>query len=179
MRLPRVGACSFKPKAVSLEQLGHTVFSLRNSAACGADGVSIRMLKTAFPSIGGIVLHIINTCITESDIPEQWKHSIVRPIFKSGNPSDPANFRPISLVPVIMKIVEKVIHQQLYHYLSYNHLLASTQHGFRPGIPLRQHYCLSRTTSSPLPIEGTYLSYASLISASVLTLSITSFSSQN
>ena len=132
MRLPRVGACSFKPKAVSLEQLRHTVFSLRNSAACGADGVSIRMLKTAFPSIGGIVLHIINTCITKSDIPEQWKHSIVRPIYKSGNPSDPANFRPISLVPVIMKIVEKVIHQQLYHYLSYNHLLAPTQHGFRP-----------------------------------------------
>ena len=105
---------------------------MRNSAACGADGVCIRMLKTGFPAIGGVTLHIINSCITRSDIPSDWKHSIVQPIFKSGNPSDPANFRPISLVPVIMKIVERVIHRQLYYYLSHNHLLSSTQHGFRP-----------------------------------------------
>ena len=131
-RLPRIGACNFKPRLISLGELGHTVFGMKNSAACGADGVCIRMLRNGFPSIGGVILHIINTCITKSDIPDQWKHSIIHPIFKSGNPSDPANFRPISLVPVIMKIVERVIHQQLYRYLSYNHLLASTQHGFRP-----------------------------------------------
>ena len=131
-RLPRVGACSFKPRAISFGELGHTVFSMRNSAACGSDGVCIRMLKTGFPAIGGVLLHIINTCITRSDIPDQWKHSIVHPIFKSGNPSDPTNFRPISLVPVVMKVVERVIHQQLYLYLSKNHLLAPTQHGFRP-----------------------------------------------
>ena len=132
VRLPRVGACNFQPRAISLEELGHTVLRMRNSVACGADGVCIRMLKTGFPAIGGVILHIINTCITKSDIPSDWKHSIVQPIFKSGNPSDPSNFRPISLVPVIMKIVERVIHQQLYHYLSHNHLLSSAQHGFRP-----------------------------------------------
>ena len=46
--------------------------------------------------------------------------------------SNPSNFRPISLVPVITKVVERVVHQQLYRYLSYNHLLSSAQHGFRP-----------------------------------------------
>ena len=92
----------------------------------------IRMLKTSFLAIGSVIQHIINTCISKSDIPEQWKHSIVHPIFKSGNPSDPSNFRPISLVPVIMKVVERVIQQQLQHYLSQNHLLAPSQHGFRP-----------------------------------------------
>ena len=106
VRLPRVGACSFRPSTITLDQLGHTILHMRNSAACGADGVCIRMLKTGFPAIGGVILHIINSCITRSDIPSDWKHSIVQPIFKSGNPSDPANFRPISLVPVIMKIVE-------------------------------------------------------------------------
>lgn len=132
VRLPRVGACSFQPRAISLEELGLLIFKMRNTATCGADGVSIRMIKTGFPAIGGVILHIINSCITRADIPSDWKHSIVRPIFKSGNPSDPTNFRPISLVPVIMKIVERVIHRQLYHYLSCNHLLSSTQHGFRP-----------------------------------------------
>ena len=131
-RLPRVGACGFQPRPISLGELECTVFSMRNSAACGADGVCIRMLKTSFLAIGSVIQHIINTCISKSDIPEQWKHSIVHPIFKSGNPSDPSNFRPISLVPVIMKVVERVIQQQLQHYLSQNHLLAPSQHGFRP-----------------------------------------------
>ena len=131
-RLPRVVASSFKPRPISLGQLGHTIFNMRNSAACASDGVCIRMLKTCFPAIGDVILHIINTCISRSDIPHHWKHSIVHPIFKSGNPSDPTNFRPISIVPVIMKVVERVIHQQLYRYLSQNHLLANTQHGFRP-----------------------------------------------
>ena len=132
VRLPRVGACSFQLQAVTLVELRHMVFGMRSSSACGADGICIRMLKAGFSAIGRVILHIINTCITHSDIPGPWKHSTVRPIFKSGNPSDPANFRPISLVPVIMKVVERIVHHQLYHYLSYNHLLASAQHGFRP-----------------------------------------------
>ena len=132
VRLSRVGACSFQPREITLDELEQTVFSMRNSGACGSDGVCVRMLKAGFPAIGGVILHIINTCLIQSDIPDSWKHSIVHPLFKSGNPSDPANFRPISLVPVIMKVVERIVHQQLYVYLSHNHLLASSQHGFRP-----------------------------------------------
>ena len=89
-------------------------------------------MKAGFSAIGHVILCIINACITNSDIPDSWKHCTIHPIFKSGSPSDPTNFRPISLVPVIMKVVERVVHQQLYHYLSHNHLLASSQHGFRP-----------------------------------------------
>ena len=132
VRLSRVGACSFQPREITLDELERTIFSMRNSGACGSDSVCVRMLKAGFPAIGGVILHIINTCLIQSDIPDSWKHSIVHPLFKSGNPSDPANFRPISLVPVIMKVVERIVHQQLYVYLSHNHLLASSQHGFRP-----------------------------------------------
>ena len=131
VRLPRVGTCSFQLQTVTLSELGHTIFGMRNSGACGADGICIRMLKAGFPTIGRVILHIVNTCINLSDIPDSWKHSSIRPIFKSGNPSDPTNFRPISLVPVIMKVVEHIVQQQMYHYLQQNHLLASSQHGFR------------------------------------------------
>ena len=132
VRLTRVGACSFQLREITLEELEQTIFRMRNSGACGTDGVCVRMLKAGFPAIGGVILRIINSSITQSDIPGSWKHSTVRPLFKSGNPSDPANFRPISLVPVIMKVVERIVHQQLYLYLSHNHLLAPSQHGFRP-----------------------------------------------
>jgi len=92
----------------------------------------VRALKASFPAVGFVILHIINTCLIQSDYPSSWKHSIIHPIFKTGDPTDPSNFRPISIIPVISKVVEKVVQRQLYHYLSFNHLLSPSQHGFRP-----------------------------------------------
>ena len=105
---------------------------MRGTAACGADGLCVRVLKASFPAVGSVILHIVNSCLTMSDYPESWKHAIIHPIFKSGDPSDPSNFRPISIIPIISKVVERVVQHQLYHYLSYNHLLSPAQHGFRP-----------------------------------------------
>ena len=91
------------------------------------------MLRLSFDAIGGVFLHLLNSSLTNAEIPDPWKHSLVFPIHKSGDPSDPSNFRPISIVPVFAKIVERAVHQQLYSYLSQNHLLSPTQHGFRRG----------------------------------------------
>ena len=131
-RLPRVGACAFSLHPIGLRSLHRIIFSMRNTAARGNDGICIRILKFAFNAIGHVLLHIINQCITTDDIPDLWKHSIVYPIHKSGVPSDPSNFRPISILPVISKVVERAVQRQLYYYLSANHLLSPTQHGFRP-----------------------------------------------
>ena len=131
-RLPRVGACAFTVHPVSLDTLRRIIFSMRNTAARGDDGLCIRAIKASFDAIGDILLHIINACLSNSDFPDYWKHSIVHPIYKSGDPSNPSNFRPISILPVISKIVERVVQRQLYYYLSSNHLLSPTQHGFRP-----------------------------------------------
>ena len=96
--------------------------------------VYIRMLRIGFPAIGDSLL-LSSTPAShtpKSDIPAPWKHSLINPIHKSGDPSDPTNFRPMSLVPAIAKEVERVVHRQLYNYLTSNHLLSSSQHGFRP-----------------------------------------------
>jgi len=131
-RLPRVGACAFTLESLSLSQLRAIVFGMSGSSACGEDGISIHMFRVCFDSLGEVLLHLVNSSITQSDVPDSWKHSLVHPIFKSGDPCNPSNFRPISIVPVIAKIVERAVHQQLYNYLSDNHLLSQTQHGFRP-----------------------------------------------
>ena len=88
--------------------------------------------RMSFDAIGMVFLHLVNSSICLSDVPSSWKHSLVFPIYKSGESSNPSNHRPISIVPVIAKIVERAIHQQVYFYLSQNHLLSPTQHGFRP-----------------------------------------------
>ena len=131
-RLPRVGACGFSVSPIDLDTLTIALYSMRNSPACGSDGLCARALKAGFPAVGYIILHIINACLTQSDYPPSWKHSLVHPIFKTGDPSDPSNFRPISIIPTIAKLVERIVQRQLYHYLSSNHLLSPSQHGFRP-----------------------------------------------
>ena len=130
-RLPRVGACAFRPSPISLSTLHHIISSMHNSPARGLDGLCIRIFKLSFNCIGDILLYLVNSCIVNSDIPTAWKHSIVHPIHKTGDPENPSNYRPISILPVISKIVERAVQRQLYHYLNSNNLLSSSQHGFR------------------------------------------------
>ena len=116
---------------VTLSHLRLVVFSMRSSSACGTDGLCIRIFKLSFDTIGPILLHI-NSRITLNEVPAVWKHALVHPIQKSGNPDDPSDFRPISILPVMAKVVEKVAQHQLYDYPASNHLLSPSQHGFRP-----------------------------------------------
>ena len=130
-RLPRVGACTFSLQPITLQGLRFILFSMKNSASSGSDGICIRILKLCFGSIGHVLLYIINSCLTSCDFPASWKHSTVHPIHKTGDPSNPSNFRPISIVPAFAKLVEKVVQRQVYTYMSENHLFSPSQHGFR------------------------------------------------
>ena len=123
-RLPRVGACAFQLTPLTLSELRAVVYGVNGSAACGEDGVTIPLIRLSFEAIGTVLLHLVNSSISLSEVPISWKHSLVFPIHKSGDPSNPSNFRPISIVPAIAKIVERAVHQQLYNYLSMNHLLS-------------------------------------------------------
>ena len=131
-RLPRVGACALTLSPLTMSELRATVFGMSGSGASGEDGICIRMVRMSFDAIGPVLLHLVNSSISLTEVPQSWKHSLVHPIHKTGDPSNPSNFRPISIVPVVSKIVERAVHQQLYSYLAQNHLLSSTQHGFRP-----------------------------------------------
>ena len=61
------------------------------------------------------------------------KRSTVTPIFKQGNKEDLTNYRPISILPYFSKLLEKVMYQRLYNYISKTNILHPLQHGFRPG----------------------------------------------
>ena len=141
-RLPRVGACAFTLRLITLDELQAIVFSRGSSTSSASDGISMNIVRLIFESQGLALLHLINSSILTCEIPNSWKHALVHPIFKSGDSSDPTSFRPISIIPSISKILERAVHQQLYAYLSDNHLLASSQHGFRP-----RHSCESALVS--------------------------------
>ena len=130
-RLPRVGACALVLAPLSLSELRAVVFGLSSSPACGEDDISIHVFRACFESIGEMLLHFLNSSIAQSDVLQPWKHSLVHPILKSGALFNTSNFRPVFIVPVITKILERAVHQQLYSYLSEKHL-SPNWHGFRP-----------------------------------------------
>ena len=76
------------------------------------------------------MLHI-NMSISTSTKPTIWKHAKVSPVFNSRDSSEPGNYCPISILPVLSKILEKAIHKKLMEYLETENLLCSQQYGFR------------------------------------------------
>ena len=64
--------------------------------------------------------------------PDKWKVAKVLPVYMDDIKSEASNYRPISILPIGSKIIEKIIFNQLYEYLITNSLLAESQHGFRP-----------------------------------------------
>ena len=77
------------------------------------------------------VTHLINLSINSGVVPSEWKQAKVVPLFKSGNKDDLDNYRPLSILPILSKILEKAVFHQLHSYLSENSLLSSYQSGFR------------------------------------------------
>ena len=96
------------------------------------DGIPTCLLKLSFPSIASSLTHIFNLVISKGIIPKDWKSARVTPIFKADSKVDPANYRPISVLSVIVKLFEKTIFNQVYSYLNDNKSLSKNQSGFRP-----------------------------------------------
>ena len=78
--------------------------------------MSVRLLKLAGPLISNCLAHICNLSLGESLFPDEWKKAKVTPIFKAGDKTDVGNYRPISVLPIISKITERAIDDQLYVY---------------------------------------------------------------
>ncbi|XP_046679359.1 uncharacterized protein LOC124366802 [Homalodisca vitripennis] len=103
------------------------------STAFGVDGISIKMVRGLSPFCIGAVSHLVNVSLKTGNFPSSWKQSVVVPLPKNLNPTLVSDFRPISILPVISKILEKVVAEQLVLYLESEGLLPETQSGFRQG----------------------------------------------
>ena len=74
---------------------------------------------------------LFNLSITTNTFPDDWKVAKVFPLFKSGERNDPNNFRPISVLPTIARVFERLVYEQMYAYFTENNLIQPRQSGFR------------------------------------------------
>ena len=104
-------------------------FSSRKSA--GPDKIPAKFLKLGSPALSGILSNFINECFAVGKFPQSLKVARVTPIFKGGANDIPSNYRPISILSVISKLIEKLTYNRLIKYLDKKQILNCNQFGFR------------------------------------------------
>ena len=116
---------------ITEEHVLKEISAMPTKKAVGIDGISCKLLKAAAPEIVQSVTKIINKSFTSGIFPDAWKTAKVTPVHKSGPLHDFGNFRPISVLPLLSKIIEKHVHNHFYSYLDTHGLLYVAQSGFR------------------------------------------------
>ena len=122
----------FDLDSVSKDFVIKEIDNMCKEKATGDDHISCRLLKMTKHVIAESLTDIINKSLTSGCVPKGWKTARVIPIFKAGDMTNPSNYRPISILSVVSKIIERAVHRQLSEFIDENDILNSNQSGFRP-----------------------------------------------
>ena len=128
----------FNFKTIELKDIRDAFAKVKTSKSFGIDNISSYFMKLALPYIENSLSFLFNTSIQTSQFPDSWKVARVTPIFKEGDKTVKSNYRPISVLPVISKLFEKLVFDQLYQHMKGNGLFTADQSGF-----LRLHSTLT------------------------------------
>ena len=123
----------FSLKEVESPVIEKIIKEMDSSKAGGIDNIKINHLKDALSVVTNPITKIVNKSIRNGKFPSRYKESIIVPIVKNSKKDrlDPGNNRPVSLLPVIGKIIERVIQTQVTEFLNNENLISEHQHGFR------------------------------------------------
>ena len=111
-------------------EVAKIINSFSPNKAAGPDGISAKFLKLGAPALCHILSRLVNGCYEAGIFPDPLKLARVTPIFKDGSPDDPSNYRPISIISVLSKLVEKLTYNRLYKFIESNSILCNNQFGF-------------------------------------------------
>jgi hypothetical protein len=118
---------------VTSEEVMQLISSLSPTKSSGDSGITPKVLKEVAGNVTEPLAHIFNTSLNFGIFPEKMKLAKVIPIHKAGIKSDICNYRPISLLPVISRIFEKVVKSRLLHFLHSQNFFSDYQFGFLTG----------------------------------------------
>ena len=123
-----LNTCFLEP--VSPDMIRIMLSEMKNSSD-GIEPISAKHLKFLKPSVSAPICHIVNLCFESGYFPDQVKLATVTPIFKGGSKEIPGNYRPISVISPISKIIEKCIVEKLSSFFEMHDVFAKNQYGFR------------------------------------------------
>lgn len=113
--------CSFQFNKMRVEEVEKPLFSVKIDKSCGDDNLDGRLLRLAVKSIQKPICHIFNICFDNCVYPQPWKIAKVSPLTKNNRePYTGPNSRPVSIIPVLRKLMEKIISKQIQCYFEEN-----------------------------------------------------------
>ena len=111
---------TFVWEPVTDTEIKNHILALDVKQACGYDNMSSLLIKDASNFISAPLCHIFNKSLQEGKFPNALKIAKVTPIYKKGSKDVPGNYRPISVLPVLGKIFEKIVNKRLMEFLEVN-----------------------------------------------------------
>lgn len=121
----------FELKPISYNKLKSTIRTIKNSR--DIFGISNTVLLDSTVQIGYILIELINNSIENGIFPEVLKQTVITPIRKKAGTIKINEFRPINVLPCLEKVLEKIVHEQMFNYIEKNNILTERQSGFRNG----------------------------------------------
>lgn len=121
----------FKFRQTNDLELAELVKRIKIHKSSGIPRISSYLLKLCLTNMIPQLVYFINLSLKTNTVPVHCKHAIITPVYKSGNPRTPGNYRTISSLPTTSKLLEKIVHIQLSEHLEKNKLITPNQFGFR------------------------------------------------
>ena len=123
---------SFTSQSVTPEQVEKIISQLKNSKASGMDNLDTYILKLTKPIIVPSVCHILNLSLVSNKFPTKWKIAKIVPLYKGkGSKLDPKNYRPVAILPILSKVLERAMFQQLVAFMDNNNFFNPNHHAYR------------------------------------------------
>ena len=139
---------NFTLKQVTEEAVLELLLSVNTSKVAGLDNLSGKFLKEGAAVLVKPITSICNLSINHSVFPEKCKNAKLKPLYKKGLKTEPKNYRPISLLPLVSKIIERIIYEQTKIFLEQSKILDKYQSGLRSNHST--NVCLSYLTNKIL-----------------------------
>ncbi|KAL7629919.1 UNVERIFIED_CONTAM: hypothetical protein RMT77_019962 [Armadillidium vulgare] len=129
---PSTPSNSSMPKIViSSKDVTSALSELNTKKAYGPDGIPPVVLKTCASELSPCLGKLFRLCLSTSTFPSCWKRALIQPVPKKGDPSQPSNYRPISLTSVLSKVFESILNRKIWKHLNSSNLISDRQYGFR------------------------------------------------
>ena len=116
----------FYLQSITYDYVEQELNKLKINKATGLDKISTRLLKDAASVIAPVLTSLINKSFSSGCFPKRWKSAKVFALFKDGKRTSKENYQPISVLPAVSKIIERIAHNQLSEYLKDNAIPSST-----------------------------------------------------
>ena len=119
--------------SITANEVESVLKALQTGKASGPDAINNRILKELAKPLSFPLSDLFNASLIKGKVPALWKQANVSPIHKKNDPSEITNYRPISLLSTVGKVLEKIVHKYVFNFLMDHEVLATLQSGFISG----------------------------------------------